>query len=234
MKITSDINRKNKKDADIVNNVFKPKIPIVTYLLIAINIIMFILQMFSEDITNMFCVWNIGIIKFDQLYRLLTGMFLHGSIFHLMFNMYALFVIGKQLEGFIGKTKYIIVYLISGIIGSLLSVALHNTNFSALGASGAIFGLLGSTLYFGYHYRVYLGGVMESQIIPLIITNLAIGFIFPGIDNYAHLGGLIGGVTVTMALGIEHKSTLSEKINGLIITTIIIAFLYYLMMSHTF
>lgn len=234
MKITSDINRKNKKEADIVNDVFKPKLPIVTYILMAINIIVFILQMFNDNITNQFCIWNIGIVKYNQIYRLFTGMFLHGNIFHLIFNMYALFVIGRQLEGFIGKGKYTIVYLLSGLVGSLLSVALHNDNFAAVGASGAIFGLLGSILYFGYHYRVYLGSVLKNQIIPIIVMNLAIGFIFSGIDNLAHIGGLIGGLTVTMGLGIDHKSTTSEKINGCIITIIIIAFLYYLMMSHTF
>lgn len=234
MKITSDINRKNKKDAAMVNDVFKPKKPIVTTVLIALNVIVFLMQMLNENITDMFCVWNIGIVKYNELYRLFTGMFLHGNIFHLAFNMYSLYVIGRQLEGFLGRTKYTIVYLLSGLIGSLLSVALHNSNFAAVGASGAIFGLLGSLLYFGYHYRVYLGGVLQSQIIPLIVANLMIGFIFSGIDNLAHIGGLIGGLLVTMALGIKYKSTTSERINGLIITTIIVIFLYYLMMSHSF
>ena len=148
--------------------------------------------------------------------------------------MSALNSIGSQLEGFIGRTKFIIVYLLSGIVGSLLSVALHSTEFVGVGASGAIFGLLGSLLYFGYHYRVYLGQVMQSQIIPIILVNLAIGFMFTNIDNYAHIGGLIGGLTVTMGLGIAHKSTLQEKINGCIITIAIMAFLVYLMMQQSF
>ena len=103
-----------------------------------------------------------------------------------------------------------------------------------IGASGAIFGLLGAMLYFGYHYRVYLGEVLKTQIIPLIIINLVIGFTFSGIDNYGHIGGLIGGALATMALGVKHKSTTSERINGTIITIIIFVFLYYLMMMHTF
>lgn len=233
MKITSDINRKNKKDAQIVNDVFAPKKPIVTYVLIAINVLIFLLQMFNENILYYFSVWNVGIIEYNQFYRLLTGMFLHANILHLAFNMYALYVIGRQLEGFIGKAKYISVYLLSGIVGSLLSVALHSGNYLGVGASGAIFGLLGSLLYFGYHYRVYLGGVLQSQIIPLIVINLGIGFIFSSIDNLAHIGGLIGGLVGTMALGIKHKSTTSDRINGWIITIIIIAFLCYLMMNKT-
>ena len=161
-------------------------------------------------------------------------MFLHANIIHLFFNMSALNSIGSQLEGFIGRTKFLIVYLLSGLIGGLLTVALHGTEYVGVGASGAIFGLLGSLLYFGYHYRVYLGQVMKSQIIPVIIVNLAIGFMFPNIDNFAHIGGLLGGVTVTMGIGIAHKSTLQEKINGCIITLILVAFLLYLMMQQSF
>ena len=234
MKITSDINRKNKKDAEIVNDVFKPKKPVITRFLIILNIVMFCLQMFNKNVFYNFCVWDLGIIEYGQFYRLITGMFLHANPIHLGLNMYALYVIGQQLEGFIGKGKYIAVYFISGLIGSLLSVALHSSNYFGVGASGAIFGLLGSLLYFGYHYRVYLGGVLQSQIIPLIVINLAIGFMFTGIDNLAHIGGLIGGVVSTMALGIKHKSSKSEKINGAIITIAIIVFLCYLMMNKTF
>lgn len=235
MKITSDINRKNKKEAEIVNDVFKPKRPIVTTILIILNVAIFLLQMLNSNIYELFCVWNIGVIKLNQFYRLFTGMFLHANIIHLATNMYALYVIGHQLEGFLGRAKYITVYVVSGLMGSFLSVALQSGNFAAVGASGAIFGLLGALLYFGYHYRVYLGEVLKKQIIPLIVINLLIGFAFSAsIDNFAHIGGLIGGVLVTMALGIKHKSTISEKINGTIITIVIFAFLYYLMMMHNF
>ncbi|MBE6151420.1 MAG: rhomboid family intramembrane serine protease [Firmicutes bacterium] len=234
MKITSDINRKNKKEAEIVNDVFKPKRPIVTTVLIFINIAIFLLELFNPGIEESFAVWNIGIIKFNQFYRLFTGIFLHANIWHLLTNMYALYVIGSQLEGFIGRAKYLTVYIVSGIMGSLLSVALHSGNFAAVVASGAIFGLLGSILYFGYHYRVYLGEVVKTQIIPIIVINLIIGFSFSGIDNFGHIGGLIGGVLTTMAVGIKHKSTTSDRINGIIISIIIFVFLYYLMMMHNF
>lgn len=234
LKITSDINRKNKKDAEMVNDVFTPKKPYITYALVSINVIIFLLQVLFPKIMDMFCVWNIGIIKYGEFYRLFTGMFLHANIIHLLFNMYALFIIGSQLEGFLGRSKYTVVYILSGLMGSLLSVALHNDNFSAVGASGAIFGLMGALLYFGYHYRVYLGSVMQTQIIPIIVINLIIGFVSSGIDNLAHIGGLIGGITITMGLGIKYKSTTSEKINGWIISAVIIAFLFYLMMQHSF
>ena len=103
----------------------------------------------------------------------------------------------------------------------------------SVGASGAIFGLLGSMIYFGYHYRVYLGNVIKSQIIPITLINLAIGFIIPGIDNSAHIGGLVGGAFMTMALGIDNKSTAFEKVNGWIITTIYIIFVGYMAFVYT-
>ena len=140
--------------------------------------------------------------------------------------MYALYVIGMQLEGFLGKWKYLIVYLLSGLAGSMLSIFFSNS-FS-VGASGAIFGLLGSLLYFGYHYRVYLDSVVKSQIIPLIIVNLLIGFAFSGIDNWAHVGGLVGGILATMAVGIKYKSSKFEMINGVIMYLIFIGFVGYM------
>ena len=112
------------------------------------------------------------------------------------------------------------------LIGSLMSITFSDN--PSIGASGAIFGLMGSLLYFGYHYRVYLGTMLKSQIIPLIIFNLLYGFMLSGIDNFAHIGGLIGGFIITMALGIKYKSNINEKINGIIITGIFTAFMFYM------
>jgi rhomboid protease GluP len=98
----------------------------------------------------------------------------------------------------------------------------------SLGASGAIFGLLGSLLYFGYHYRVYFGSVIIGKVVPVIIINLAIGFMIPSIDNFAHIGGLIGGFLISKALGINSKDKKSDKINGFILTAIYVIFLVIL------
>ena len=99
---------------------------------------------------------------------------------------------------------------------------------ASVGASGAIFGLMGALVYFGYHYRVYLGNVIKTQIIPLIVANLILGFLITGIDNFAHIGGLIGGFLITTALGVKYKSKTSEKINGYILSAIYIIFLIYM------
>ena len=208
-KLTQDINAKNEDDAKMAEDVFRPKKPIVTYVLIAINILIFIVSMFANDFLYNLAV-NRYLITEGQWYRLITGIFLHANIFHLVFNMYALYIIGMQLESFLGKGKYLAVYLLSGLAGSVLSIFM-SSGFS-VGASGAIFGLMGSLLYFGYHYRVYLDSVIKSQIIPLIIINLLIGFFASGIDIWAHIGGLIGGVLATMAVGVKYKSNINQLI----------------------
>lgn len=228
-KITNDINEHNKKDATRLESVFKDKGPYITYFILALNIIFFFIPHLLgqyQNIINDYCIHGPSI-RGGQYYRLITGMFLHGNIYHLFFNCYALYVLGSQIENFLGRIKYIIIYLFSGLIGALFSMTFSGP-VGSIGASGAIFGLMGALLYFGYHYRVYLGSVIKSQIIPLIIVNLAIGFVFAGIDNFAHIGGLIGGTMITMALGVKDKSTTFEKVNGWIITLIFIAFITYM------
>lgn len=229
IRITNDINQKNKKEAERADQVFKKKRPIVTYILIALNVLFYLLPVLTgyyNEVINRFCLHGPTIREYNEYYRIITGGFLHGNLLHLVFNSYSLLVIGSQLESFIGKSKYIIVYLFSMIIGSLMSITFGDV--PSIGASGAIFGLMGSLLYFGYHYRLYLGNALKSQIIPLILLNLLYGFMVTGIDNAAHIGGLIGGLLITMALGIPYKSKQSEKINGTIITIIFTVFMLYM------
>lgn len=225
MKITEDINKKNIETSNKAEDVFSKKTPYITYILIFINILFYVLSIISNSFYNSM-VLNPSKILNGEYYRLLSCIFMHGGIIHLLCNMYCLYVIGPQVESFFGKIKYIIIYLLSGIIGSLMSLSI--TNSISLGASGAIFGLLGSILYFGYHYRVYLSQAIKSQIIPLIVLNLFLGFILSGVDNAAHIGGLIGGILVSMMVGVKYKSSTMEKVNGLILTIIFTLFLIYL------
>lgn len=238
LKLTNDINHKNLEESKKVEDVFSKKKPIITYALIAINIILyffiaFIGKEFFEFDPNV--LYKYGALvnstqmvnKTDYL-RIITSIFLHGGLLHLVFNMYSLYIIGPQLESFFGKVKYIIIYLISGICGNLLSMLFLSDTHVSVGASGAIFGLLGALVYFGYHYRVYLGGVIRSQIIPLIVLNLFIGYISSGINNIAHIGGLIGGILISIALGVKYKSNNSDRINGIIMTLIFLGFLVYM------
>lgn len=226
IKITNDINSHNKEDAEKVDEVFKIKYPIVTYLLVILNVLLYFVPILTntyDDIINNFCIYPLAI-RNGQIYRLLTGTFLHANIIHLGFNCYALYVIGTQLESFLGKLKYLGVYLFSALTGSLLSM-LFLGNGASIGASGAIFGLMGSLVYFGYHYRVYLGTALKSQIIPLIIINLLLGFMLNDVDIAAHIGGLIGGYLITMGLGLKYKSSWFEKLNGFIVSIVYLVFL---------
>ena len=230
-KLTSDINRHNMEDASKMEKLFQSKVPYVTYFFILVNVIFFLVpHLFGFDtyqsIINQFCVHGPSI-RAGQYYRLLTGVILHGSIMHLLLNCYCLYVLGSQIESFLGKVKYFVIYLFSGIIGSLFSI-IFGGSVASIGASGAIFGLMGALLYFGYFYRVYLGNVVKSQIIPMILLNLGVGFLVSGIDNAAHIGGLIAGLLVTMALGVKDKTSAFEKINGWIIVLIFTIFISYI------
>ncbi len=229
MKITGDINKHNREDATRLEKVFKSKFPYVTYFLIAVNCIFFFVPWILgqyQYIVNAFCVHGPSV-RAGEYYRLLTGTFIHGGFFHLFFNCYSLYIIGSQIESFLGKPKYIVIYLFSAITGSLLSITMQGAQ-SSVGASGAIFGLMGALLYFGYFYRVYLGNVVKSQILPLIGLNLLFGFLTPGIDNFAHIGGLVGGIIITMALGVKDKSSTFEKVNGWVIAAVFLVFLGYM------
>ena len=223
--ITNDINSKTEKENKEYENVFKPKKIVITNILITVNVVMYLLCIIFPDITNAL-ILNVNAVKSGEYYRLITNAFLHANIIHLLFNMYALYIIGNQVETFIGKWKYLAIYLISGFTCSLLSCALVSVD--SLGASGAIFGLMGCLLYFGYHYRLYLGSVLLSQIIPIILINLVIGFTTPGINNAGHIGGLVGGIFSTMAIGIGKKEDKTSRINGIITLLIFIIFLVYL------
>jgi len=230
--VTNDINSKTEKESKEYERVFKKKRITATYALIAINVIMFILTTIGRmtgrfDLLTNFALYK-GYVVNGEIYRLITSTFLHESILHLLMNMYALYIIGGQVESFIGKPKFLTIYFFSGITGSLLSCIVNGMNSWSLGASGAIFGLMGALIYFGYHYRLYLDNALKTQIIPLVILNLAIGFIFPNIDNGAHIGGLVGGLFSAMALGVENKTTKTDSINGIICSVLLFGFLCYL------
>ena len=163
-----------------------------------------------------------------EVYRLITCMFLHGNSIHLFFNMYALYIIGPEIERYYGSFKFLVIYLLGGVIGSLFSAVLITS--PSIGASGAIFGLFGALLYFGFNYRATLDGYLKSQIIPLILINLLVGLIVPGIDVYAHIGGLIGGLIVSLMFGIKGFNKKNHTMHGLIMTIILVGSLAYMLM----
>lgn len=233
IKVTDNINRKNEKRSKVAEKIFSYKKPIVTYIIMALCILAFVAMYIfgngSEDnMTLLLFGANLDtLVKSGEIYRLVTCMFLHIGIMHLACNMYSLYAIGKEVEMLFGKVKFLIIYILSGMCGSILSLAFSSNTISA-GASGAIFGLLGAILYFGCYYRTYLGATIKSSVFPVIILNLIIGFLSPGIDNAAHIGGLVGGILLSMLVGVPDKSSKKDRINGIILTIIYIVFISYL------
>ncbi|MBS1964282.1 MAG: rhomboid family intramembrane serine protease [Chloroflexi bacterium SZAS-1] len=132
-----------------------------------------------------------------QYYRFLTSMFLHSGLLHIGFNAWALYVLGPESERIYGTPRFLILYFLAGLAGGVASYL--RSPYPAVGASGAIFGLIGGLAIFYYVSRKLLGEISRQQLgslITVIMINLFIGFSTPRIDNYAHIGGLIGGALV--------------------------------------
>lgn len=231
--LTIDISKNNIKENEKREQIMKNNKPIITISLIVINIIIFVLMYIlgsGSENTNTLISFGANFVqltKSGDYYRLITSAFLHIGIVHLFLNMYSLYVLGPAVESFYGRFKYILIYLLSAIFGSLFTIVLSSENTVSAGASGAIFGLLGALLYFGYNYRGYIGNSIISQIVPIVLINLVFGFITPGIGNAAHIGGLIGGYLISMSVGFD-KDNKSSKLNGSIISIILLGFLVYL------
>ena len=233
--VTNDINKKTENNNKLFAKVFSPKKIIFTKIIIAICLIMYFISciksgnIFAFDASSLASLGanNLMIVQNGEIWRLITCAFLHAGLLHLLVNMYSLIIIGSQVETYIGRWKFAFIYIISAISGSLLSLVFASSNIVSVGASGALFGLMGALLYFGYHYRLYLSGAIKNQIIPIILLNLLIGFSVSGIDNAAHAGGLIGGYLASMAVGIEGKSAKRDMINGCIVMALYLLFLSY-------
>lgn len=190
----------SKYNKEIVN-----KDNIVTMSIIFINILLYIFcAIRSRNVMDIdvLTLWELGgnygkDVLEGQVWRLLTCAFLHGGLIHIVFNMYALYVIGPQLEVLFGRVKYIVIYLLSAIGGSLLSLV-FSPNTLSIGASGAIFGLFGAMVMYVLKYRDRIPKRVLSNLFFVIILNLLIGFNLQGIDNFGHIGGLVTGVLVSL------------------------------------
>ena len=139
---------------------------------------------------NRYLVFNNG-----EYWRLLTVALTHGGLMHLFFNMYALLVLGNTLESAIGRNKFLAIFLISQLGASFASIYFGAINVVSVGASGAIFGLFGAMVVISKRF-----GLETKQVYVIVGINFVIGFIFPGIDWHAHLGGLISGFIAASVL----------------------------------
>lgn len=176
----------------------------VTLGLIAVNVIVFVLGRVSGDLGDQFfregAMQNILVGEFGEWYRGLTSMFLHADPLHILFNMWALWLFGPVLERRFGSLPFAALYLASGLGGSALFYLVGDPRTSAVGASGAIFGLFGALLAASYRQRhTPAGRAAFSQLGVLLAINLALPFFVPRIAWEAHVGGLVVGLLVAAA-----------------------------------
>lgn len=185
----------------------KRNIPIITYLIIAINVVIFILETLSGGSTNQTVASAYGamytpLVYNGQYYRLFTSMFLHFGVAHIAMNMYSFLNIGPSIEMLYGKIKFLIIYLLSGISGNLLVyfIDIHRGTYALnAGASGAIFGILGAYVALALSSRFRNSLSLRSVLISVVIALLP-GFFISGISLTAHVGGLVGGFLVALIL----------------------------------
>ncbi|MDR1604867.1 MAG: rhomboid family intramembrane serine protease [Gracilibacteraceae bacterium] len=179
----------------------------ITYGLIAACAFMFILLTLGGGSTNTRTLIRFGanvslLVQEGEYWRFFTSMFLHIGITHLLFNAYALLALGRQAEYLFGHFRFLVIYLGAGLGGSWLSFFAHRQDLIvAAGASGAVFGILGALLAFGWRNRAFWRAGLLQNFLVVLVINFAIG-LAPGsqVDNSAHLGGLICGLLLGVLL----------------------------------
>jgi len=172
--------------------------PYATYIILAVTTFVYLLQFAGQnhllpDVSS-FGDKNNSLIRLGQLWRLITPVFLHASILHIAFNMYALYIFGRGIEARYGHGRFLLLYFLSGYAGNVMSFLL--TVNPSLGASTAIFGLIAAEGVFLVQNRKLLGNRVNRSLMNLLYiagVNLLIGFTTTGVDNWGHIGGLLGG-----------------------------------------
>lgn len=188
----------------------------VTYVLLGIQILMFILMELNGGSENVATLIRFGakynpLILDGEWWRMITPIFLHIGVLHLLMNSVALYYIGAQIEKIFGSTKFLCIYLFAGAMGVFASFLLNDS--VAAGASGAIFGCFGALLYVGIVHRDILSKEVVTNILSLIAINLVFGFVVPNIDNAGHIGGLIGGFIMAAILRTPAQSKGKNKVH---------------------
>lgn len=181
----------------------------VTVALILINVLVFIAVELTGTSQNAWHVLDYGaaytpyIVQNGEAYRLFTSMFLHFGIEHLVNNMLVLFVLGSRLEQVIGKLRFLFIYLAGGMAGNIFSLILElrNQDFSvSAGASGAVFAVMGAMIYVVIRNKGWLGDLSMRQILVMAAFSLYFGFTSSGVDNAAHIGGMIAGFVLAVLI----------------------------------
>ncbi len=191
--------------------------PLVTYSILAVTVLVFLAQFLTQGaVTGALLYWPP--LTAAEPWRMLTTMLVHSqqSIFHVLFNMYGLFILGPPLERMIGRWRFAALYLMSGFAGSV-AVLLLSPSTAVVGASGAVFGLLGAFFIIQRHF-----GGNNMQIVIVIGLNLVIGFIVPGIAWQAHVGGIIVGALVAVSF-VRTRRVAQQRLQHAMLAAIAVA-----------
>lgn len=192
----------------------------VNGLLITLNVLFFLYLEITGSSENVYFMYTKGamsapaVLEDGEYYRLLTAMFMHFGIRHIMNNMLVLFVLGDNLERALGHVKYLIFYLLCGIGSNWVSMMAHSTDTMTVsaGASGAIFGVVGGLLYVVTANKGRLEDLSTRQLVIMIFFSLYLGYTSTGVDNTAHLSGLVIGIVLAIIL--YHRPTGDWWANG--------------------
>ena len=204
--------------------------PRFTYIFIGIQIFIFLLMELFGSSRNTFILILFGakytpLILEGQWWRLITPMFLHIGIIHLLMNSMALYFLGTTVERIFGRFRFLFIFLLAGFMGNVASFVFSPQSISA-GASGGIFGLFGALLFFGLVHPRPFFRTMGANIITLVGINLLIGFL-PGIDFAGHLGGLVGGFLAAAIVSLPREKNFPRQIIAFIATLLITIFGLY-------
>ncbi|WP_085239399.1 rhomboid family intramembrane serine protease [Mycobacterium europaeum] len=196
--------------------------PVVTYVLIAVNVLAFVLQMASGTMEKDLALWPPAVAD-GQVYRLVTSAFLHYGATHLLLNMWALYVVGPPLEIWLGRMRFGALYALSGLGGSVLVYLVSPLDTATAGASGAIFGLFGATFVVGKRLAVDV-----RWVVAVVAFNLVFTFLVPLISSQriswqAHLGGLVSGALVAAAY-VYPPRELRNVIQAAVTIVVLVAF----------
>lgn len=211
--------------------------PLGTYTIFALCVVMWLWATATGGTEDSLTLFRFGA-NYPQLtlkgewWRLFGSMFMHIGLIHLLVNMYSLFAVGPLLEKLYGNVKYLALFALSGFGGSLASALYAEASLSA-GASGALFGLFGATALLGYRYKSEFppgfGRSLSKGMVPCIAINLFYGFSNPGIDNAAHLGGLVTGLLFAFFI---IPSSLTDKKNPLLVPLMLAAAIPFLVQVY--
>ncbi len=187
--------------------------------ILALNVAVFVVEMLMGGATNIRVLVDMGamvpaLVAQGEWWRLFTAMFLHVGVFHLLLNSLGLYIFGSLVEQVLGSARFLAIYLVSGFCASAVSFAFGDANAVAAGASGAIFGLLGAWLAYNLRRRsLSLARANIQGALMLIAINVVFGLAIPGVDNWAHIGGLAAGVGAGFAAeGFGRRTTRTASV----------------------